>query len=238
MLNQTSNTRGNLPKSLLLVLLLSSAAMMSNERVFADQVYIRDILYVPLRGGQSNEHTILHKGLKSGTILERLETNEETGYTRIRTNNGLEGWLKTQYIAERPIAQVQLETLKTEMKSLNSRYQQTLLELADAKNTEKTMTIEYDSLKDESITVAENLKAITKLSQDAIATEERNKQLHENNDILLREIKALKASTDAVSERQAQEWFIRGAGAVLSGLIFGFWVGRRIYNKNHQGGWA
>ena len=238
MLNQTSNTRGNLPKSLLLVLLLSSAAMMSNERVFADQVYIRDILYVPLRGGQSNEHTILHKGLKSGTILERLETNEETGYTRIRTNNGLEGWLKTQYIAERPIAQVQLETLKTEMKSLNSRYQQTLLELADAKNTEKTMTIEYDSLKDESITVAENLKAITKLSQDAIATEERNKQLHENNDILLREIKALKASTDAASERQAQEWFIRGAGAVLSGLIFGFWVGRRIYNKNHQGGWA
>ena len=238
MLNQTSNTRGNLPKSLLLVLLLSSAAMMSNERVFADQVYIRDILYVPLREGQSNEHTILHKGLKSGTILERLETNEETGYTRIRTNNGLEGWLKTQYIAERPIAQVQLETLKTEMKSLKSRYQQTLLELADAKNTEKTMTIEYDSLKDESITVAENLKAITKLSQDAIATEERNKQLHENNDILLREIKALKASTDAVSERQAQEWFIRGAGAVLSGLIFGFWVGRRIYNKNHQGGWA
>ena len=238
MLNQTSNTRGNLPKSLLLVLLLSSAAMMSNERVFADQVYIRDILYVPLRGGQSNEHTILHKGLKSGTILERLETNEETGYTRIRTNNGLEGWLKTQYIAEGPIAQVQLETLKTEMKSLNSRYQQTLLELADAKNTEKTMTIEYDSLKDESITVAENLKAITKLSQDAIATEERNKQLHENNDILLREIKALKASTDAASERQAQEWFIRGAGAVLSGLIFGFWVGRRIYNKNHQGGWA
>jgi SH3 domain protein len=238
MLNQTSNTRGNLPKSLLLVLLLSSAAMMSNERVFADQVYIRDILYVPLREGQSNEHTILHKGLKSGTILERLETNEETGYTRIRTNNGLEGWLKTQYIAERPIAQVQLETLKTEMKSLNSRYQQTLLELADAKNTEKTMTIEYDSLKDESITVAENLKAITKLSQDAIATEERNKQLHENNDILLREIKALKASTDAASERQAQEWFIRGAGAVLSGLIFGFWVGRRIYNKNHQGGWA
>ena len=238
MLNQTSNTRGNLPKSLLLVLLLSSAAMMSNERVFADQVYIRDILYVPLRGGQSNEHTILHKGLKSGTILERLETNEETGYTRIRTNNGLEGWLKTQYIAERPIAQVQLETLKTEMKSLKSRYQQTLLELTDAKNTEKTMTIEYDSLKDESITVAENLKAITKLSQDAIATEERNKQLHENNDILLREIKALKASTDEVYERQAQEWFIRGAGAVLSGLIFGFWVGRRIYNKNHQGGWA
>ena len=238
MLNQTNNVIGHLAKLLLLFLLLSSATMIPSERVYADEVYIRDILYVPLRGGQSTEHKILHKGLKSGTILERLETNEETGYTRIRTDDGLEGWLKSQYVAETPIAQVQLETLKTEMRILNSRYQQTLLELATAKNTEKTMAVEYDSLKNKSITVSKNLEEITKLSKDAIATGELNKQLQRDKDTLLGDIKSLKASTDAISERQAKEWFILGAGAVLSGLIFGFWVGRRVYNKNHQNGWA
>ncbi|MEX1236901.1 MAG: hypothetical protein WD994_01390, partial [Pseudomonadales bacterium] len=52
---------------LLLVPALSAAAT----------VYIRDTLYVPLRGGQSSEYRILHRGVKSGTPLELIEENAD-----------------------------------------------------------------------------------------------------------------------------------------------------------------
>ena len=72
-----------------LILLLATTA-----ELVAETVYIKDTLYVPLRGGQSQGHRILHRGLKSGLKLERLETNDETGYSKVRTEAGLEGWLQ------------------------------------------------------------------------------------------------------------------------------------------------
>ena len=66
--------------------------------VLADQVYVRDTLYVQLRGGQSSEHRILHQGIRSGTVLERLEVNEDTGFSRVRTAGGLEGWFKANIL--------------------------------------------------------------------------------------------------------------------------------------------
>ena len=68
------------------VLLLATSA-----QLVAEKVYIRDTLYVPLSGGQTQEHRILHRGLKSGLKLERLETNDETDYSRVPTVAGLEG---------------------------------------------------------------------------------------------------------------------------------------------------
>ena len=41
-----------------------------------------------------------------------------------------------------------------------------------------------------------------------------------------------------ISDDRAQQWFIRGAGAVLIGLLFGFWLGRRMYHRRYNGGWT
>ena len=64
------------------------------------------------------------------------------------------------------------------------------------------------------------------------------RRLHEDRDALLQEIKDLNELTEALSDDRAQEWFLRGAGTVLLGLLFGFWVGRRIYNKRSSSSWA
>ncbi|MBT3625257.1 MAG: peptide-binding protein, partial [Gammaproteobacteria bacterium] len=79
---------------LICCLLVSSALLAVSQFSFADEVYIRDMIYVPLRGGESTKHKIIHRGIRSGTPLERLQTNEQTGYTRVRTADGLEGWLQ------------------------------------------------------------------------------------------------------------------------------------------------
>ena len=100
MLPKLNFTRIFLANSLMSHLLVGTALMTISQFSLTDEVYIRDTLYVPLREGESSEHRIIHRGIKSGTALERLKINEQTGYTRVQTGKGLEGWLLTQYLVE------------------------------------------------------------------------------------------------------------------------------------------
>ena len=120
-------------------------ALASSAAAIADRVYVRDNLYVPLRGGQSSEHRILHRGLRSGTELERLETNEDSGYTRVRTEGGLEGWLQTQYLVEEPIAAMQLDDMKAQLEQLESEHQQTLLRLRELREANEGLAASQGS---------------------------------------------------------------------------------------------
>ena len=218
-------------------LLVGTALLAVSQFSFADEVYIRDTLYVPLRGGESNKHRIIHRGISSGTPLERLQINEQTGYTQVRTADGLEGWLQTQYLVDEPIASTQLDDMKSEMRSLDTQHQQTLLSLRDAKAVKETLTREQENLADQNARLVEDLATITTLSGNVIAIDEQNKQMSEERDVLLQEINDLNELTAALSDDRAQQWFLRGAGAVLIGLLLGFLLGRRIYHKRYNGGW-
>ena len=217
--------------SLIGYLLVGMALLTISPFSFADEAYIRDTLYVPLRGGESSEHRIIHRGIKSGTPLERLETNEQTGYTRVRTGKGLEGWLLTQYLVDEPIASTQLDIVKSELQSLDTKHQQTLLSLKDVKEARKILA-------DQNELLAEDLATITTLSANVVVIDEQNKRLSEERDVLLQKIKNLNEITNALSDDRAQQWFLRGAGVILIGLMFGFWFSRRIYHKRYSGGWA
>ena len=219
-------------------LLVGTALLVVSQFSFADEVYIRDTLYVPLRGGESTKHRIIHRGISSGTPLERLQINEQTGFTRVRTADGLEGWLQTQYLVDEPIASTQLDEMKSEMRSLDTQHQQTLLSLKETREAKETLTREQENLADQNVRLVEDLATITTLSGNVIAIDEQNKQMSEERDVLLQEINDLNELTAALSDDRAQQWFLRGAGAVLIGLLFGFWLGRRVYHKRYNGGWV
>ena len=229
---------GVFPINLIMRYLLVSAPLLTVSQLsFADEVYIRDMIYVPLRGGESTKHRIIHRGIRSGTPLERLQVNEETGYTRVRTADGLEGWLQTQYLVDEPIARTQLDEMKAEVRSLETRHQQTLLSLREIREAKEALTKKQENLTDQNARLLKELTTITTLSGNVIAIDEQNKQLGEERDVLLQQIDNLNELTDTLSNDRAQQWFLRGAGAVLVGLLLGFWVARRIYHKRYNGGW-
>lgn len=217
--------------SLLIGLVVSSAAS-------AETVYIRDTLYVPLRGGQSQEHRILNRGLRSGTALERLEENEETGYSRVRTSEGLEGWLQTQYLVEQPIASTRLDDLQAQLDELEARHQQTLLRLREANEAGETLSSNTSSLAEANAALQQELDELKALAADVIAIDEENQRLNEERDTLQAEIDHLSNRNSSLLDDQTQRWFLTGGGTVLIGLLFGFWVGRRIYQRRSASGWA
>ena len=222
----------------LIILATVSAILTPTQHLAADTVYIRDTLYVPLRGGQSTEHRILHRGLKSGTRMERLEINNETGYSRVRTESGLEGWLQNQYLVEEPIASQQLDAVTAELQDLEAQHQQALLRLREITDQHNEIANQLGSTSADKDRLTQELSDITNLAANVIAIDEENKRVAEEQETLLLQIRDLTRANESLQNDDSQQWFLRGAGTVLLGLLFGFWIGRRIYQRRNTGGWG
>jgi len=198
----------------------------------AETVYIRDTLYVPLRGGQSAEHRILHRGIRSGTPLELIRHNEETGYSLVRMEDGLEGWLQTQYLVDEPIAQDQLEDTEQQLLDLEAEHQQALLRIRELEEENAALTEELAGLNERHAQTTEELAEIRALSEDTIRIKEQNESLRAEQEALNQQIDALLIANDELQNDSSQEWFLRGGAVVIIALVLGFWFARRIYHRN------
>jgi SH3 domain protein len=171
---------------------------------------------VPLRRGPSNSHRILHAGLPSGTALEVLGTDDAAGFTQVRTANGTEGWIPTQFLSAQPVARDRLAaadrrvaTLEAQVKSLRQSDGRAN-ELA--KQTEKLQT---------------ELAEIRRISATSIANYEENKQLKASNESLQKQVTQLSERVRQLERNVMLKWLLAGGGLVLLGLLIGAWVKSR-----------
>jgi SH3 domain protein len=217
---------------------LCICALVTSTLAVAETVYIRDDLYVPLRGGQTVQHRILHKGIRSGTPMERLAENPETGYTNVRLEDGMEGWLQTQYIVDQPVARDLLEKATQRLAKIEQSYQATETQLAALETERATLVSQDQNLSDENQILQSELQRITSLAADVLNIEAQNQQLQEQQTDLDIQIEALLQERRALKDDSDQAWFLRGAGTILVGLLFGFIVARRIYHRHASSGWV
>lgn len=225
-------------KHLSLRLIIGALMMSLSASLIAETVYIRDTLYVPLRGGQSTEYRILHRGLKSGTALERLEINEDSGYSRVKTQDGMEGWLQTQYLVEAPIASTRLESTQQQLTTLQAEYEQVLIQLNEAGKSTEEQSQTTAALTQRLEKLQSEYDALAELSANVIEIEQENQRLNDDMQVLGQQMEELEQDNELLGDDRAQQWFLYGGCTVLLGLLFGFWIGRRIYYRRHNSGWA
>ncbi len=217
---------------------LFTVLLLWGSNILAETVYVRDTLYVPLRGGQTTEHRILHRGLKSGTPLELLETVEKTGFSKVRTEGDIVGWIKTQYLTDQPIASDALARLKQDHSALESAYQQALLRSKSLTGDNQDLALSLDGAIENHTRVEQELNELMALAADVIAINQENERLKDERDNLKNEINELMSIIDELNDDENQNWFLIGAGVVFGGLLIGFWVARRLYNRRGGSGWA
>ncbi len=76
--------------------------------------------------------------IDSGLRLEVLERDSASGYSRVRTPGGTEGWVLSRYLMSEPSAREQLEKLTSQLTTATSR--------GSSLDTQmKAITAEYDS---------------------------------------------------------------------------------------------
>ncbi len=216
---------------LLLILLGTS------NSVFAQETrYIRDVLYVPLRSGQTTQHRIVHKGLVSGTPVTLITLNEDETYSHVRTQGGIEGWIQTQYLSDEPAARDQLATAEQRIEQLQQSNSNLNQQLSSLKQEEQQAKNQLAQITTESNALNNELTSIKEISANAIQLNSDNQRLLEENQMLKNEVDVLSTDNQRLIDEKNNEDFLNGAFAVLIGVFITLIVPRLWPKKSTD--WA
>ena len=200
----------------------------------AETRYITDKVYVPLRVGDGTKFRIIHKGLPSGTRLDLLETREASGYARVRTASGIEGWLPAHYLVSTPVARTRLDEANSQIDKLKAD-NTALSEKLAALNSETAETgSTLEQLQQENSTLSDRLQEIQRVSANAIKLDEDNRRLLESNQMLSNEVDVLKTDNARLRENDENEFFLNGAFAVILGVLIALVIPRLAPKKRSE----
>lgn len=186
-----------------------------------DVNYISDELNVPLRSGPSQAHRILHRGLPSGTPLTVLAIDDEAGFTKVRTNGGLEGWLTSQHLTGEPIARAKLAAVEKRLQGLKTELAKEREARASLQAQFKETEAENKALNSEVQALTKELEELKRISADPINEHARNIELTQQNQRLAAQVDELSSRTRQLEANIQLEWLLYGGGLVLIGLILG-----------------
>jgi len=195
----------------------------------ADVQYVSDQLIITLRSGQGSQYQII-KTLPSGTRLEILE-NTDTGYTKVVTPNGVEGWVRSQYLVDEPVAQSKLEKATKRMVWLKAQNAKLKTELADSRKLANQLDAESKDLRSKHQTSSAELKHLTEVAAEPIRLDKQNRELKRQNISQEKDLQRVQQENQALKDRSQREWFIAGAGVLLGGMLLGLLIPKIRWKK-------
>ncbi|WP_240761812.1 TIGR04211 family SH3 domain-containing protein [Nitrosococcus wardiae] len=181
--------------------------------------YITDQIEVTLRTGQGIEHRVLQT-LESGVAVKVLETRSE-GYSRIQTEEGVEGWVLSRYLVSTPSAKEQLSIAKQRIANLELKTAQLKEEIQKISQQRKTTQEKSQTLLEDNQRLGKELEYIRQTAASALAIDSENKRLKDQLINLERVVQGLQQENVALRDRTAREWFLLGAGVILIGMLIG-----------------
>lgn len=182
--------------------------------------YVTDQLEITMRSGKSTQHQVV-RVLPSGTPVELLEVDSESGYSRVRSPQGIEGWVISRYLDNEPSGRERLAKAEKKIANLNienSRLQENIKQLTVDKNAVEK---EKQALSKENHRLDQELTHIRQTAGSAIAIDSENKSLKEKLNTLERNYQSVKQENEVLKDRSDRDWFMVGAGVILLGIAIG-----------------
>lgn len=218
-----------------LTLTLASGLMLiSSPAIAVEKRYVTDKLYIQMRSGPSNEHRIL-KVLQSGEHL--IFIGEEGDFTQVKTDKGTEGWVRTQYLLNEPIAKEklifanrELDNLKAELDTARKQRDELQQEVEAAKSERASTNRSNTELERE-------LERIRNVSENALALDEKSRKLTQRNQELELQVSTLSAENQELRSDASVSYLIYGGGLVVIGIIGGL-ILPGLRGRRSNSGWA
>ena len=211
-------------KFLIYLVLLSFswlALTTQSSAAVGDVNYISDVVNVPLRSGPTIAHRIIHRGLLSGTRLTVLAIDDEAGFTKVRTDGGLEGWVTSQYLIGEPIARVKLAAAEKRLQSLKAEIDKEREARGSIQSEHKETEANNRALNSQVQALTKELEELKRISADPINEHARNVELVQQNQRLASQVDELSSMTRQLKDNLQREWLLYGGALVLIGLLLG-----------------
>ena len=209
------------------------AAVLVVPVAFAEPAWVSDQFEIMLRSGPSTSNAI-QLMVDSGTRLEVLERDPESGYSRVRTAGGTEGWVLTRYLMTEPSAREQLQTLTGQLTNANSRGTSLDSQLTAIRSEYDSANNQIRELEREKAAVEQELDEIKRTAANVLAINDQNKSLMDQ--LAAAQIRAdtLEQENRELTGQTTRYWFMTGALVLLVGIILGIWLPRVRWQRRSR----
>jgi len=196
--------------------------------------YVSDQLEITMRSGQGVQFGI-RKMLTSGAKLDVIET-DPAGYSKVRTDAGVEGWVLTRYLSNTPSSRNSFIASQQKVIGLElelAKYKEEIQALS-SQNTDAGD--ENMSLKETSQRLSKELDNLRRTASSAVALDNENRQLKENLQQIDHEMQLIVIENSALKDNDAKSWFLIGAAVLFGGLFLGLIIPRLRFQKKDSWG--
>jgi len=193
--------------------------------------YVSDDLVITLRTGQGNQYQII-KTLHSGDRLTILQETE-TGYTQVRTSDGTEGWVRTQYLSDGPTASILLTRTQDKLAKLQDQLSKSQQELSELRKQNTQLDTDLNKLQSTHKTTSDELAKLSKIAAHPKQIESENEDLRQKYAKISDEYNLIRQENQVLKDRSKRNWFLAGALVVILGIIIGLIIPKlRIRRKD------
>jgi SH3 domain protein len=187
--------------------------------LLAETRYITDIAKITLRTGESTSHRIL-KILDSGTPVEVLDENKQTGYSKVRYADQV-GYILTNKLMDQTSARERLASLEQQIQELKSEPGEMLQRLAKLQQQYQQLQGAYQELLQSKQTQEQELQSIKRTASNAIRISNERNELRQQVASLTRTVAELQQQKQDLSNDSSRDWFLIGAAVIIAGILLG-----------------
>lgn len=209
------------------------AAFMLSTAAFAESVWVSDQFEVTLRTGPSTTNAI-QRMLASGTELEMLEEDAESGYSRVRTRGGTEGWVLSRYLMSEPSARDQLAALTERLTDAAAEGSSLQSQLASVRDEYERAQARIADLEQDNADLQAEIDDIRSKAADVLTIDKQNMNLRQQLTDAEMTVSILEQENTQLASRTTRNWFVTGALVLFGGVLLGLLLPKLSWSRRSR----
>jgi len=190
------------------------------SHLHAESRYVTDQFKITMRSGESATHKIVRM-LPSGYRVEVLGVNPGTGYTKVRSRDGKEGFVLTRQLMNTASARDRLAIAEKQLLDLQAEPEKLAAKLASLQKEHQALQTNHRELERTKAVLDKELEAIRRTAANAIRISNERNELRKVVAKLTHQVEELKQENRELENDSDQKWFMIGAGVIIVGIILG-----------------
>ena len=211
------------------VLILTAFASVAQ----AQSAWVTDQFEITLRTGPSTSNAI-RLTLQSGAELEILERDADSGYSRVRTTGGTEGWVLSRYLMNEPSAREQLSELTQQLSSASAEGSSLGAQLNAIRGEYREAEQQISRLGREKEQLQNELDEIRRTAANVLAIDQQNDELQEKLTNAEISIDRLNEEVRTLTSQSNRNWFITGSLVLFGGVLLGLLLPRMKFQRRSR----
>lgn len=163
-----------------------------------------------------------------------LERDADSGYTKVVTAGGTEGWVLTRYLMNERSAREQLQRLSSQLTNATSRGSSLNTQLSSIKTEYDDAQKTISQLQGENKRLEEELAEIKRTAANVLSINTRNRVLGDELAVAETNIAVLEQENRALGSQNTRYWFMAGGLVLVVGIILGLWLPRIRWQRRSR----